>query len=59
MDAKEFEIGSDSLELNSQGMTLANASKPTLLELMGGEPSAGQAGRALAGATALLWQMFA
>ena len=48
----------DSLELNDAGWTLANATQPTLLELLGDEPAGGKAGRALAGATALLWQMF-
>lgn len=49
----------DSLDLNGEGMVLANASKPTLLELLGSEPAGGEAKRALAGVAALMWRMFA
>jgi len=59
-DLKDYQLrAGDSLELNGQGLTIANASKPTLLELLGDEAAGGEAGRVLAGATALLWQMFA
>ena len=49
----------DTLELNGKGTALANASKPTLLELLGDGQAGGESGRALAGVAALLWQMFA
>jgi hypothetical protein len=60
-DPMDYQLkAGESLVLNGEGLTLANARRPSLLELLHREPlDSRDASRAMAGATALLWRMFA